>query len=86
MGERVVAVRGGGASYTDGYLPTRSGTVLIDSSRLTGIEVNAADMYVTVEPGVYVPGRFGIRIEDVIAITPEGHENLTPLAKDLLVL
>lgn len=41
---------------------------------------------VTVEPGVYLPGRFGIRIEDVIAITADGHENLTPLAKDLLVL
>ena len=41
---------------------------------------------VTVEPGVYVPGAFGIRIEDVIALTADGHENLTPLAKDLRVL
>ena len=41
---------------------------------------------VTVEPGVYLPGRFGIRIEDVIAITASGCENLTPLAKELLVL
>ncbi len=47
-----MVVRGGGASYTDGYLPTRPGTVLFDMSRLKGIEVNAQDMYVTVEPGV----------------------------------
>jgi len=41
---------------------------------------------VTIEPGVYLPDRFGIRIEDIITLTPDGHENLTPLAKDLLVL
>ncbi len=34
-------------------------------------------MCVTVEPGVYVPGRFGIRIEDVVAVTDDGCEVLT---------
>jgi FAD/FMN-containing dehydrogenase len=47
-----MVVRGGGASYTDGYLAIREGTVCIDMSRLDRIEVNAEDMYVTVEPGV----------------------------------
>lgn len=47
-----LVVRGGGASYTDGYLPVREGTISIDCARLTGIDVNAEDMYVTVEPGV----------------------------------
>jgi FAD/FMN-containing dehydrogenase len=47
-----MVVRGGGASYTDGYLPVREGTVSIECSRLTGIEVNGEDMTVTVEPGV----------------------------------
>ncbi|OZC02788.1 M24 family metallopeptidase [Rubricoccus marinus] len=41
---------------------------------------------VTIEPGVYVPDRFGLRIEDIIALTSTGCDNLTPLAKDLLVL
>jgi FAD/FMN-containing dehydrogenase len=47
-----MAVRGGGASYTDGFLPARPGTVLIETSRLNRIEINEQDMYVTVEPGV----------------------------------
>lgn len=34
-------------------------------------------MCFTVEPGIYVPGRFGIRIEDVIAMTPDGSEVLS---------
>jgi FAD/FMN-containing dehydrogenase len=47
-----LVVRGGGASYTDGYLPVRDGTVCIDSSRLKRIDIDAEDMFVTVEPGV----------------------------------
>ena len=48
-----MVVRGGGASYTDGYLPTKPGTVLFEMSRLKGIEINAQNMTVTVEPGDY---------------------------------
>ncbi len=48
-----VVARGGGASYTDGYLPTRSDSVLIDTGRLDRIvEINERDAYVTVEAGV----------------------------------
>jgi glycolate oxidase len=48
-----VIPRGGGLSYTAGYLPTRPGSVMIDMQRLNRIiEVNATDMYVTVECGV----------------------------------
>jgi len=47
-----MVARGGGASYTDGYLPTRADTVCIDTSRLQRIEINAASMYVTAEAGV----------------------------------
>jgi len=51
-GHAVIA-RGGGMSYTDGYLPTRASSVTVDTSRLDRIvEVNAADRYVTVECGV----------------------------------
>lgn len=37
----------------------------------------------TIEPGVYFPGKGGIRIEDTILITAEGHENLTKIAKKI---
>ena len=47
-----MVVRGGGASYTDGYLPTQPGTILFDMSRLVDIDINETDMTVTVEPGV----------------------------------
>jgi Xaa-Pro aminopeptidase len=39
---------------------------------------------VTVEPGIYLPGRGGIRIEDDVVVTEDGIENLTGLRKDLV--
>lgn len=41
---------------------------------------------VSAEPGVYLPGRFGVRIEDVVCVQPEGCEILTRSAKELIVL
>jgi Xaa-Pro aminopeptidase len=41
---------------------------------------------VTVEPGVYVPGRFGVRIEDLVVVTAEGNRNLSGLPKELEIV
>ena len=40
-----------------------------------------AGMIVTIEPGVYLPGQYGIRIEDTVLVTAEGCEILTPTTK-----
>jgi Xaa-Pro aminopeptidase len=40
---------------------------------------------VTVEPGVYLPGELGVRIEDLVVVTDRGREILTPLSKALTV-
>jgi Xaa-Pro aminopeptidase len=39
---------------------------------------------VTVEPGVYLPGRFGIRIEDLVVVREGGARNLSARPKALL--
>lgn len=41
---------------------------------------------VTVEPGIYVPGELGVRIEDMVLLTKEGCNNLTSSPKQLIVL
>lgn len=41
---------------------------------------------VTVEPGIYIPGKFGVRIEDMAYITESGCKNLTNAAKELVIL
>ena len=41
---------------------------------------------VTIEPGIYLPGRFGVRIEDIVVLRADGCENLTGAPKDLIVL
>ena len=43
-------------------------------------------MVFTVEPGVYLSGMFGVRIEDNLLITESGRENLTRLSHDLIEL
>lgn len=45
-----------------------------------------AGMVITVEPGIYVPGTGGVRIEDDVLVTPEGARVLTSFPKELTVI
>lgn len=45
-----------------------------------------AGMAITIEPGAYLPGVGGVRIEDTVLVTPTGVEILTPTPKELVIL
>ncbi len=55
-------------------------------SRTAGEEPLQAGNVVTVEPGVYLPGDCGVRIEDLVVVLQDGHEVLTGLPKELTVI
>lgn len=46
----------------------------------------ASDMIFTIEPGIYLPGKFGVRVEDMVRVTANGVERLTQSPRDLVVL
>ncbi|HEV3284482.1 MAG TPA: M24 family metallopeptidase, partial [Solirubrobacteraceae bacterium] len=55
-------------------------------SRTAGEEPLRAGNVVSVEPGIYLPGRLGVRIEDLVVVRDEGQEVLTSLPKALTVI
>jgi Xaa-Pro aminopeptidase len=64
------------------------GLEIHESPRVAGgqKQVLQPGMVITIEPGVYFPGKWGVRIEDMVAVTPQGCEVLTPTAKDFLAI
>ena len=64
------------------------GLEIHESPRIGAGQTNRlqAGMVVTIEPGIYLPGQFGIRIEDMVAVTLAGGQVLTPAPKALIEL
>lgn len=51
-----------------------------------GERVMEENMVSSAEPGIYLPGEFGVRIEDLVIFTADGCENLTRSPKNLLII
>jgi Xaa-Pro aminopeptidase len=49
-------------------------------------EILRSGMVITIEPGVYFPGKWGVRIEDMVVVSETGCEVLTPTSKDFLAV
>lgn len=60
--------------HEDPYANTRTGDTL------------STGMSLTIEPGIYLPGKFGVRIEDTVIVRPDGAMNLMSASKEMIVL
>lgn len=49
-------------------------------------EILKEGMVITDEPGIYLPGKFGVRIEDMVYVTAQGYKNFVSLPKQLIIL
>lgn len=49
-------------------------------------EVLRPGMVISIEPGIYIPGKFGVRIEDMVVVTERGCQVLTPTSKTMMAL
>ena len=56
------------------------------AAKILNADLNDINMVVTDEPGIYIPGKFGVRIEDTVQITKFGCVSLTNSDKNCIVI
>lgn len=66
---------GVGLEIHEGYNASPRSTDTFETGNVTSIE-----------PGIYIPDKFGIRIEDLLYLSPRGRENLSGITKQLIIL
>ena len=84
---KVISDAGYGAYFGHGYGHCL-GLEIHESPRcsVAGTTVMEENMVSSAEPGIYLPGKFGVRIEDVVFIGKDGCEDITGITRDLLVI
>jgi Xaa-Pro aminopeptidase len=87
VARKVIEAAGHGERFGHG-LGHGVGLELHEGPRLSlrSDDVLAPNEVVTVEPGIYLPGRLGVRIEDLVVVTEDGLRNLSSLPKDLQIV
>lgn len=85
---RDVIAQAGYGDYFGHGLGHGVGIEIHEEPRLSpfGKKVLESGILVTNEPGIYLPGKFGVRIEDMAFITDDGYENLTVCPKELIII
>jgi Xaa-Pro aminopeptidase len=87
VARKIIAAAGHGERFGHG-LGHGVGLEVHEGPRLSpkSDDVLAANEVVTVEPGIYLPGELGVRIEDFVVVTEDGCRNLSTLPKELTIV
>ncbi len=87
VARELIAASGHGERFGHG-LGHGVGTEVHEAPRLSlrSEDTLQAGEVVTVEPGIYLPGELGVRIEDLVVVTEDGHRNLSGLGKELTLV
>ena len=85
---RDIITKAGYGDYFGHGLGHSVGLLIHEQPRLStkGMTVLKENMIETVEPGIYIPGFGGVRIEDMVVVTKDGHHNFTHSKKELIEL